>query len=129
MHSPSRSILSQLLVLYLSSHIHSHLDNLCPMHFPSELVSLWNFTSSAGPWLLRSWIRFGYDWSATNGKEGPNPVKKHSISRSEKVRILTSLRPKVALMPFGDCLDGHFAAQEKVFSFLWFFPGLGFECC
>ena len=80
----------------MSSHIHSHLDNLCPMHFPSELVSLWNFTSSAGPWLLRSWIRFGYDWSATNGKEGPNPVKKHSISRSEKVRILTSSKdPKL----------------------------------
>ena len=33
----------------------------------------------------------GYDWSASGGRESAAPVKKNSVSRSEKVRIPSSL--------------------------------------
>ena len=39
----------------------------------------------------------GYDWSASGGRESAAPVKKNSVSRSEKVRILSSFgTPKLS---------------------------------
>ena len=43
----------------------------------------------------RCWIRLGYDWSASHGKDG-KPEKKNAVSRSERVRVLASLgNPKL----------------------------------
>ena len=65
----------------------------------TRLVWVWQpACSSSQPCIHpRSWIRMGYDWSASGGRESAAPVKKNSVSRSEKVRILSSFgTPKLS---------------------------------
>ena len=56
----------------------------------------------------------GCDWTSSGGKETTNPQKKNSVSRSEKVRILTSLDDQKLTACFSSCTEHLFCL------FLWY---------
>ena len=46
---------------------------------------------------LRSWVRLGNDWTASQGKPG-KPNKQNVVSRTERARILKSM-PEEKMQP------------------------------
>ena len=100
MHSLSRSDLANL---YFSFHTHSQLHNLCPMHLWLSLSRIYyHYHPMATEVLDQVWIWLVFDqW-----QRRPQPSEETlSIQVRKGEDPFCIERPKVALMPFGGCLD------------------------